>query len=233
MELRHGYTLADVDGIARSAARTAGAYTSDFTERFDLAYSAVVEALFAADDRPSGHELFDAGCLAIWRELRAAQRGWGLVPAAGGGQRTMAAFDRYWAAHAPPTPSPEQMVVEATAGRQIWSTLTALQREALTVYAACGFSLPAAAEALGVPVKTLSARVDYARAAFLRLWHQGETPSRKWRRNGVRRSDARLVPCGTDSAYFRHRRRGEPVDEACRAAHAAYVAACKARRAAA
>lgn len=31
--------------------------------------------------------------------------------------------------------------------------------------------------------------------------------------------DARLKPCGTDAAYERHKRRGEPVDEACREAH--------------
>jgi hypothetical protein len=30
-----------------------------------------------------------------------------------------------------------------------------------------------------------------------------------------------LVPCGTDTAYYRHHRRGEPVDEACRLAHLA------------
>lgn len=28
-----------------------------------------------------------------------------------------------------------------------------------------------------------------------------------------------LAPCGTDSAFQRHKRRGEPVDEACREAH--------------
>lgn len=34
-------------------------------------------------------------------------------------------------------------------------------------------------------------------------------------------------PCGTPSAYTRHRMKGEPMDEACRLANAA---ACKARR---
>lgn len=28
-----------------------------------------------------------------------------------------------------------------------------------------------------------------------------------------------LAPCGTESAYQRHHRRGEPVDDACRGAH--------------
>lgn len=32
--------------------------------------------------------------------------------------------------------------------------------------------------------------------------------------------DPRLVPCGNESAYRRHLRRGEPIDDACRRAHA-------------
>lgn len=31
-----------------------------------------------------------------------------------------------------------------------------------------------------------------------------------------------LKPCGTPAAYWRHKRRREPVDAACRAAHARY-----------
>ncbi|NUS83009.1 MAG: WhiB family transcriptional regulator [Streptomyces sp.] len=30
----------------------------------------------------------------------------------------------------------------------------------------------------------------------------------------------RLAPCGTESAYSRHQRKGEPIDQACREAHA-------------
>lgn len=230
MDLRHGYTLADLERIGRSAAMNAGAYASDFVERYEIAYSAIAEVLFIEQKPPVEHDLFNAGRNAIWRALRASEHVWGMVSAKGGGYRRMVAFERYWTTHAPPSPSPEQVILDATAARQIIPTLTALQREALATYAAFGFSLPAAAEALGVSVKTLSARVDYARAAFLALWHEGETPTRKWRRNGSRRPDERLVPCGTDSAYFRHRRRGEPIDEACAGARATYAASMKQRR---
>jgi hypothetical protein len=34
-----------------------------------------------------------------------------------------------------------------------------------------------------------------------------------------------LQPCGTDSAYQRHRRAGEPIDSACRDAHTSKVRA--------
>lgn len=48
---------------------------------------------------------------------------------------------------------------------------------------------------------------------------------------------SRRAPCGTESAYLRHRRNDEPTDEACRHAHAEAEkrrrAARKARQAAA
>jgi hypothetical protein len=48
-------------------------------------------------------------------------------------------------------------------------------------------------------------------------WHRQPTPRK-------------LVPCGTNSAYIRHLRRKERPDVDCHRAHAAYVAASKARR---
>lgn len=39
-----------------------------------------------------------------------------------------------------------------------------------------------------------------------------------------------LKPCGTASAYIRHYRRGEPIDDACREAHYAANQASKVRR---
>lgn len=49
---------------------------------------------------------------------------------------------------------------------------------------------------------------------------------RKWRaKQGARTGEpGRPItqPCGTNAAYKRHQRRGEPIDAACRAAWAAY-----------
>jgi hypothetical protein len=39
-----------------------------------------------------------------------------------------------------------------------------------------------------------------------------------------------LKPCGTPAAYWRHKRRREPVDDACKAAHARYCTARSRRR---
>lgn len=39
-----------------------------------------------------------------------------------------------------------------------------------------------------------------------------------------------LQPCGTNAAYQRHRRHGEPVDEACRTAHSTEMSSLKRAR---
>lgn len=39
-----------------------------------------------------------------------------------------------------------------------------------------------------------------------------------WARRKDKAPDPRLKPCGTTAAYRRHERKGEPVDDACRAA---------------
>lgn len=42
------------------------------------------------------------------------------------------------------------------------------------------------------------------------------------RKRGPYRSRTEIPPCGTDSAYHRHRHFGELIDDECRAAHNAY-----------
>ncbi len=109
-ELRHGFSIADIDHIARSAARNAGAYASDFAERYDLAYTAIVETLYAADEPPTEHELFATGRNAIWRDVYAANHLQGLTAAPGGGTRVIPSYERFWRHHAAHIPSPEDVL---------------------------------------------------------------------------------------------------------------------------
>lgn len=222
-ELRHGYTLTTIANLTRIATLTAGAAAGDFLDRYDIAWSAIVEELYGAGEPPAERDLIGVGCNAIWRELRASMHTHGIRAAERGGNEAAPGFERFWRWHAMPVASPEERVVERVALTQILPELTRLQREALVTYAAAGFSTERAGMALAVKQSTASARVDYARAQFLRLWHEGEVPSRKWRKNGARRPDHKLVPCGTNSAYFRHWHRGEPIDDACAQAHHDYT----------
>jgi len=60
---------------------------------------------------------------------------------------------------------------------------------------------------------------------------------REWRaRNGARTGQPgrpATAPCGTPAAYRRHKRRGEPIDDACREAENARQRELRARRKAA
>jgi hypothetical protein len=50
--LRHGYTLADLHGLARLAVHTAGTMASNWHDRYDTAWSAIAEHLYAAEHWP-------------------------------------------------------------------------------------------------------------------------------------------------------------------------------------
>lgn len=221
-ELRFGFTLADLNRLATSATSHAGTYASDGADRYQAAWSAIAEHLYAADQPPTERDLWHAGRDAIWAAIRDNQRTHGAPRAGGGGD--MPQFVRYWFDHATVTPSCEERVVERLALAQIWPQLTDGHRAALAAYAAVG-SMDGAASALGVSPTALSARLQRARRRCADLWHEHETASRNRRRDfRSRTKHDHLRPCGTPTAYMRHRRRDEPVDEACRKAWTTYQA---------
>jgi hypothetical protein len=106
-------------------------------------------------------------------------------------------------AAARPASGPEDRVIERIALAQIWPCLRPAHREALLALAAHG-DYGLAARALGKPYSTFKADISRARREFLKLWHEGEAPSRPWVR------DRRAGP-GTDmhslTYFLRHRRK--------------------------
>lgn len=182
-----GYTLADLDALTRSALSRGWGISIGQPDRYELAWSAIAEALCAAGERPGPGELVRAGREAISGYLHDERRHSGHRP--DGGPRP--SFGVYWDEVARHSRSPEGPVVERLALAQIWPRLRDEEREALTALAAYGEYAPAA-EALGLRYHTFCMRVHRARERFLRLWHEGESPSRPWgrdRRGGhVRRS---------------------------------------------
>ncbi|MET8841480.1 WhiB family transcriptional regulator [Streptomyces rubiginosohelvolus] len=61
----------------------------------------------------------------------------------------------------------------------------------------------------------------------------GLTPRQRWEADTTARAGRKPSPCGTRSAYNRHLRKDEPVDEACRRANAEYVEQLRAANSAA
>lgn len=182
VDLAHGYTLAQVHHLAKAAVNMAGQYASDYTDRLDAAYGAIVICLYEAPHWPTRYQLMQAGALAVNRmvaellHLR-GYRNQNAYNAAGSAPR----FAVYWDAQRV-TPSPENRIVEHVAVRQIMPRLTPRETQAITALAATG-DYRQAADLLGMGYDVFCSTVSRARRRAWGLWHEGETPCRRWRKD--------------------------------------------------
>jgi hypothetical protein len=182
--LRYDYTLADLHAIARLAVHVAGQFASDWRERYDTAFSAIAEHLYASVHYyPTRPDLVRAGQLAIYAAINGdrRERGFYKHKTIGGqaGPASSLAYLRYWEWACRNTPSHEPRIVERAAVDQIWPTLTADQRACLTALAVHD-DYQVAADALGLTYGNFKSQVATGRRRFLALWHEGEQPSRVW-----------------------------------------------------
>lgn len=175
--LRYGYNLADLDRLARAALwRTWGIHL-DYRTRYELAWSAVAECLYAAPEGspPAPGDLISAGQDAIAAHVDSEQRHHGYDRETGSGMPRWAA---YWHGQRP-VHDPEAGLVERMALWQIWPELTPAQRRAFLAVAACG-TYEAAAESLGIARGTLKNHLEAGRRRFAVLWHEHEQPPGFW-----------------------------------------------------
>lgn len=188
IELRYGYTLGDLDRIARGAAKRTRAAVGTVAERHDIARYGAVEALYASDGPIAEPLLFRAAVAALWAESKNSRhlegRRWidDHTGTGFGAIGSMPNFVRYWGDANRATPSPEARVVDRMTLAQILPTLTPGQRAALVALAVHD-DYALAAEALGLAYSTFVSRVSVARERFLALWHEGEQPSKPWGRD--------------------------------------------------
>jgi hypothetical protein len=115
-----------------------------------------------------------AADLAVSRDLAQMRRFYGYKD---GEQYT--GFERYWHTTAGHSPGPEAGVTERVALAQIWPRLRPEHRAALAALSAHDDYGLAAGE-LGFSRAHFRNRISTARRDFLRLWHEGEPPSRPW-----------------------------------------------------
>jgi hypothetical protein len=230
-ELCHGYTLADLHRLSRMSAAANRTMAADHRDLLDIAWSAIAEALYAAENWPSEHHLLRVGKGAIWELVRDHRQTYGYRDREwDAGLGTAPRFCAYWFG-ATVTPSPEEPIVEREALPRILAALTDRQRQALSTVAAWNGDRVQAAAALGVTEAALNHQLRMARRTCLALWLEHETP----RRVPLRRLDRRnhrgeVAPCGTMSAVFRHRHRGERLCGACAPLEVEYDRERKARR---
>jgi hypothetical protein len=178
-EVAHGYTMSDLDSIARIAAARRGAGYA-----YAEAWSGAAELLCGTADRPQFYELLQSAMNGIDRETRAYMHARGLYDSSSAA--TGSQFYRFWAG-APRLASPwEDDVVDRLAFLQVWPWLSPLHQEALVTLATVD-QYDLAAEALGISYAAFILRVRRARAAFRSLWHDWESPSRTWGRDERKR----------------------------------------------
>jgi hypothetical protein len=203
VELWFGYTLEALTRMAHWAARHRKPWHQgiELSVRYGIAWAAIAEFLYAAEEPPTSADLVRAAWNAISDQADSRRQFLGYAHAHSA-ETTGRNFERYWHAVAAPADSPEERLVKRIALAQIWPRLTPASQEALLALA-IHEDYRKAAEALGLGYKTFVCRISDSRRQFLKLWHDGETPSRPWVR------DRRAGP-GTDMhtvTYFLRSRR--------------------------
>jgi hypothetical protein len=204
-------------------------HVSDFQIRFEAAWDAITDYLLAADEPPHPGYLGQVGKVAISHSLLkdfchtygVAERD--LTAGIASGHR----FAKYWTQIHEPA---EDRFTDLMALAQVRAALDPRHTELLDVLAVCGTN-EAAARKLGMPKSTFSVYVGQARDAFEALWFDWETPPQRRRAQGKYSpsewNTSREAECGTPGAYRRHKRRHEPVDDACEIAGREHEAARK------
>lgn len=176
LEVRHGYTLDDIDHCARIAlVRCHGMFRLSRTDRYEIAYSAVTLALLEADEPPEPKDLAAAAQHAITSQYRADLRHHGQHETFE--QATRKAFTVYWESASRARTPMEDRVLERIALTQIWPHLTPRQRQSIAALAAAG-NQGAAAESLGLPRTAVNVYITQGRQRAYRLWFDHEPPPR-------------------------------------------------------
>jgi hypothetical protein len=182
VELGHGYCFRDVRRLAGYAAHCSHWQRAmPAQERFDLAVSAIAEFLVTAESRPGKEDLVTAGIRAINRDMAARLRQDGFdsrKPVDGQGPN-MPSFWTYWWPQAGYVGSHENGIIDVTALFQILPRLKPAHRDVILALARHG-TYDEAAASVGRTRSTFVTYLWAARKEFLRLWHEGERPSRIW-----------------------------------------------------
>lgn len=208
--LRHGYNMADLDRLAWMAIRRNWGWSHEPRIRYEIAWTAIAERLYAAVDAPDLADLVFAGQDAISGFVTDEKRHHGVGPH-GEGRPKFAAF---WEGSRLRVPDPAGGVVDRIALWQIWAHLSEAHRRVLAALAVHG-DQQSAADALGSTYASYASRLHQARKAFVRLWHEHEEPSGMW--GADRRVWRRGQPAVTERRLTTHDhlrlRKGRPKAE--------------------
>jgi hypothetical protein len=190
--LPHGYTVAQLDRVAREAAYGSRWRFLSIAERIDVARFAILEHLYTCEEPGDFWAVVRLGRQAINAHVVKEMHHRGVTPKTKDpGVAPLPRYWTYWTSTSVPTRSPEEPVVVAVALMQIMPRLAPAYQRVLLALAEHD-DYHAAAASLGKADHGFETTLSTARKLFLQLWHEGETPSRVWgrdHRNARRRNE--------------------------------------------
>ncbi|MBI0296317.1 hypothetical protein JBE04_18060 [Streptomyces sp. PRKS01-29] len=215
-----GYTLHDLDHLAKTAAGLAPAYGLDGLTRYQTAWSAIAEHLVTAEQQPTRRDLVGVGWQAINEEIKACAHARGYLDGlAHNGTASSPRYVTYW--HEVGEESAVDRLLDHLAAVQIGDRFSLLEGRVVEALARYEDHARAAA-ALGMSYGSFSSRLSEARRRFSQHWYAPDTPPParghdKRRGNTVPRThcDAGHEMVG-DNVYLR-RRKGRAPERVCRA----------------
>lgn len=165
LEVLHGYTLADLDRLARRVVTAHLGWWSagDRHDQYETAWSGIAEHLCAADEAPKPSDLTAAGTAALDREVKAGKRHHGATRTGGIGPR----YAAYW--YEPPAEPWEDRLVDGIAVGQILAAVPPDGFQAILALAGAP-DRDAAAEAVGLSRQALNTRLSRARKVCREHW---------------------------------------------------------------
>jgi len=171
LEVRHGYTMADLHSMARQAVRADRSLASDVDTRYNAAWSAIALALCEAEEAPDRHNLVAVGWQAIYCEVKEMRGIFGFKDRDGTTETASAPrYVQYWYVR---YERDDERIAERVAVHQIMPELGEIYRDAVIALAVHD-DYRAAAESLGINYGTFNARMTVARREFRRHWFAPE-----------------------------------------------------------
>jgi DNA-directed RNA polymerase specialized sigma24 family protein len=227
-ELRHGYTIAGVQAIARSAAANSWIAAADFEDLMSAAWSAIVDELYTAEEPPSRHDLHRIAKGAVWDTARDYRRHHGYRNRDGWeGEASAPRFVAYW--HMPNEGGVDERVAERVAIAEIFAALSGRERGIVLACVAHDGDYVTAAASLGMKRSAYHVALMAVRKKCAQLWHWPEQPHRDLKRYNRRKHRGEVAPHGTTAAVRRHRSYKETLCDLCKPVEREYDRARKAK----
>lgn len=172
VDLKHGFTMSDLDAATRMAlSRTYGRTLLSRQELYQAAWDGVVDEFLASDAPPDMQHLVAAGSRRVSSVYGAHRRTHGLTDTNDVGPR----FAAYWSFDDEPW---IDRFHDRIAIAQVWSELDSETRSVITAMALLE-SRQAAADSLGISYFAFNDRLRKCRQAALQTWFDGETPQQR------------------------------------------------------